>query len=360
MKILHVSEALDKGGLEEVIYNLVKNTNEKRFDVRVASFRGGEVSNRLSKQGYLYYEITADSKKERIQELKKLIKREGFDVVQAHFCFEAITAAKACGVKVIETVHNTYGFFVNPWGKLKYSYYLNRADAIVTVSDAVKYFNEQHFYVMKPEKCVSIRNSINPDRLRTSSRSNEEIKQSLGIPEKSLVISTLSRLDVQKGLEYFIDMAKLLNEQFEQIAFVIPGEGNEAYSAQLKERANGIDNIHFIGHTPNINDLFKIMDIFVLSSLWEGGPLTLLEAMAYEKAIVATKVGNTEEVIRDGSTGFLVDSKDAAALAEKVGNLIQDEVLRSRLAEKAHDDFYVRFSNDIMIQKYKQLYETLA
>lgn len=360
MKILHVSEALDKGGLEEVIYNLVKNTNEKRFDVRVASFRGGEVSDRLSKQGYLYYEISALSKKERIHALKKLIKSEGFDVVQAHFCFEAIAAAKACGVKVIETVHNTYGFFVNPWGKLKYSYYLNRVDAIVTVSDAVLAFNKEHFYVRKPEKYVSIRNSINPERLRMSSRSPEEVKESLGIPEQSLVVSTLSRLDVQKGLEYFIDMAKIVNEAYENIAFVIPGDGDAAYAAQLKEHAKGIDNIHFIGHIPNINDLFTIMDIFVLSSLWEGGPLTLLEAMAYEKAIVATNVGNTAEVIRDGSTGFLVESKNAKALAEKVGTLIQDQTLRSQFAKNAHDDFYERFNNDVMIQKYKQLYETLV
>ncbi|MFX3622957.1 MAG: glycosyltransferase family 4 protein [Ectobacillus sp.] len=359
MKILHVCEALDKGGLEEVIYNLVKNTKDDRFDVRVAYFRGGQVAERLADKGVVSYELAGATKRERIGKLVELIKREGFDIVQTHFCFEAISAAKKCGVKVIETVHNTYGFFVNPWGKLKYSYYLNKADAIVAVSGAVKDFTEKHFTIFQKNKCSTIRNSIEPERLVRSSRTPEEIKEELGIPQDATVISTLSRLDVQKGLEYFIDAARKLNERFEHVAFVIPGEGEAAYTKQLHAYAADLKNVYFIGHIPNISDLFAIMDIYVMSSLWEGGQLTLLEAMAYEKPIVTTKAGFGAEVIRDGQSGYVVDIKDARALAERIWELLEDEQKRLRMAKEAHRDFYKNFSNDVMINSYKQLYMRL-
>lgn len=360
MKILHVSEALDKGGLEEVIYNVVKHTNDGEFKVQAASFQSGEVSRRLEENGFVYYDLQASSKKERIQRLTELIKRERFDLVQAHFCFEAITAAKACGLKVIETVHNTYGFFVNPWGRLKYSYYLNRADAVVAVSDAVKAFNEKYFFLFQPAKQIAIRNSVNPERLVRSSRSPEEIKHELGIPLKGTVISTLSRLDVQKGLEYFIEAARTLNKQYDDLVFIIPGEGAADYERQLKAAAEGVPNLYFVGHVPDINDLFAVMDIYVLSSLWEGGPLTLLEAMAYEKPIVATKVGIIEEVMQDEQNGYVANCKDADALAGKIGLLLEDETRRQEMARRAKRDFDMNFSNDVMMHAYKELYRKLA
>ncbi|WP_028401471.1 glycosyltransferase [Ectobacillus panaciterrae] len=359
MKILHVSEALDKGGLEEVIYNLVKHTNDADFHVQAASFKSGEVSSRMERNGFAYHDLSAPMKQDRIQKLTDLIKREGFDLVQAHFCFEAIAAAKACGVKVIETVHNTYGFFVNPWGKLKYSYYLNRADAVVAVSDAVKEFNEKHFFLFNKSKQIAIRNSINPERLVPSFRSREEIKKELGIPVNSTVISTLSRLDVQKGLEYFIDTARKLNEQFDNLVFLIPGEGEADYAKHLKEYAKDAANVYFLGHVSQVSDLFAIMDIFVMSSLWEGAPLTLLEAMAHEKPSVVTRVGNTAEVIQDGQNGYLVDAKDTNALTERIKRLLEDEKERQELARQAKEDFYAKFSNDVMIDRYKDLYREL-
>lgn len=359
IKVLHVCDALDKGGLEEVIYNLVKNTNDEEFEAGVAYFRGGVVADRLKEKGFSCKEINETSKLTRINELKNYIKSEKIDIVQAHFCFHGILAAKLAGVRVIETTHNTYHFFENPWGRTKYSFYLNLVDSIVSVSKTVENFNLANFKVKDTKKYTVIRNSIDSERIIPSERSKAELKQKFGLPENSFVISTLSRLDVQKGLEYFIEAAKQLNQKYDHLVYLIPGEGSEQYSESLRKKAEGLSNIRFIGHVSKVNELFKVMDVYAMSSLWEGAPLTLLEAMAYGKAVVVTNVGNTAEVIQDGVNGFIVEKKDVDSFVERLSRFINQPEKRAELENKAQKDFTEKFSNQIMISHYKKLYKSL-
>ena len=359
IKVLHVCNELDKGGLEEVIYNLVKNSNNDIYDVRVAFFKGGVVSSRLEEKGFKCYEIKSSGKISKVKGFMKLIKVEKIDIVQAHFCFSGILAAKFSGVKVIETVHNTYEWFKNPKGKFKYSFYLNLTDVIVSVSNAVNKFNLEHFNITKKNKCKVITNSIDSERITPTERTKEEIKSEFSIPNDSIVISSLSRIDRQKGLEYFIEAAKKLNKDFNNLVFLIPGTGEKEYTENLKKLAANEQNIIFTGHISKVNELFKIMDIYVMSSLWEGAPLTLLEAMAYGKAIVVTKVGNTSEVINDGENGYLIEKKDIEELYNKISLLIKDSNKRNSFEKKAKQDFNEKYSNEIMISQYQKLYSNL-
>ncbi|MEH7332811.1 glycosyltransferase family 4 protein, partial [Neobacillus drentensis] len=262
-------------------------------------------------------------------------------------------------VKVIETTHNTYHFFENPWGRTKYSFYLNLVDSVVSVSKAVEKFNLANFKVMNNRKYTVIRNSIDSERIIPTERTKAELKKEFGLPEDSFVVSTLSRLDVQKGLEYFIEAAKTLNQKYKHLVFLIPGEGGEQYSQSLREKAEGVSNIKFIGHVSKVNELFKVMDVFAMTSLWEGAPLTLLEAMAYGKAVVVTNVGNTAEVIQDNVNGFIVEKKDVSAFVERLSRFIENPDKRSELEQQAKKDFTEKFSNQIMISHYKQLYKSL-
>ncbi|RTR36411.1 glycosyltransferase family 1 protein [Robertmurraya yapensis] len=359
IKVLHVCPSLDKGGLEEVIYNLVKNSNDNEYDVSVAYFNGGLVSDRLEEKGYTCYKLSGAGKIDKIKEFMKVIKENEIDIVQAHFCFSGILAAKLSGVKIIETVHNTYVGFINPTGKLKYSLYLNMVDCIVSVSNEVSRFNFKNFSIGNKSKCKVITNSIDPERLNPSDKSVEKIKEEFGIPTNKRVISTLSRIDSQKGLEYFIEAAKKLNTEYDDLVFLIPGTGDEKYAEKLKESIINDNNIRFIGHVTKVNQLYKIMDIFVISSLWEGGPLTLLEAMAYGKAVIATPVGITPEVIENGINGYLVNVEDVDDLYEKIKDLLDNNKRSLRLGQQAKKDFEDKFSNEIMISNYKNLYRTL-
>jgi L-malate glycosyltransferase len=359
IKILHVVNALDKGGLEEVVYNLVKNSNDEVFDVSVAFFEGGIVSKRLEDKGFQCFKIDADNKWAKIKGLMNVIKQQQIDIVQTHYCFTGIISAKLSGVKVVETVHNTYLWFSNTKGKLLYSSYLNMVDTIVSVSGAVNQFNMGHFYIKNKSKCQIITNSIDSERIQPTERSKEEIKRDFGIPENAQVISTLSRIDVQKGLEYFIEVAKKLLEEQKNLYFLIPGAGEVEYVKQLEESTEDYPNIRFIGHVSKVNELFKMMDIYVMSSLWEGAPLTLLEAMGYGKAVVVTNAGNTSEVIVDGENGFLLEKKDVDGMCDKIKVILDSDKTRQKIEKNAQKDFELRFSNQIMINKYKDLYRSL-
>jgi glycosyltransferase involved in cell wall biosynthesis len=117
------------------------------------------------------------------------------------------------------------------------------------------------------------------------------------------------------------------------------------------------DNILFLGTRNDIPRLLSMLDIFVLCSLSEGLPLTILEAMAAGKPIVASAVGGIPEVIDHGIDGILIPSDDSDRLAEAISELLHDDKKRDDMGEKARKKFEERFTIQTMVERYEELYE---
>lgn len=173
--------------------------------------------------------------------------------------------------------------------------------------------------------------------------------------DRAIVLIT-ARLDKQKGHHYLLRAASLIPEA----VFVLVGDGPERASLEAQARALDLsDRVTFLGYRDDVCDLLTTCDLFVLPSLFEGLPLSVLEAMAAGKPVVATAIGGTDEAIAQGHTGLLVPPGDPVALAAAIRTVLSNPKLARRLAAAAKARVHEHFSADAMIQKVTNIYEEI-
>jgi glycosyltransferase involved in cell wall biosynthesis len=189
-------------------------------------------------------------------------------------------------------------------------------------------------------------------------RGRDYFRQELGLGERTCVVGTLSRLDDErKGLRYFLEMAARLAPAAPEARFLIVGDG--VLRPMLEQRATELgirDRVTFTGWRTDIPRVLAGIDIFVMPSLFEGGPTTVLEAMAMAKPVVASNVGMVPEVIDHGRSGLIVAPGDAVAMAQAVSTLLWDETLRMQMGQNARSTAERDFSIDIMVDRYLQVF----
>jgi glycosyltransferase involved in cell wall biosynthesis len=185
-------------------------------------------------------------------------------------------------------------------------------------------------------------------------------RDSLGIAPDEQVVCTVGRLDTQKGQIFLLQAARLILAERPRTRFLIVGDGPDRSRLKLAAQQMGIaERTIFTGFRTDVSTLISLSDVFAIPSLWEGGPITLFEAMSLRKPVVGTPVGLMSEVIQDGETGFLVPCQDAAALAEKLLTLLSNPELSQvmgengwRLCQQYDISNYVRRLEEI----YRELY----
>jgi glycosyltransferase involved in cell wall biosynthesis len=196
----------------------------------------------------------------------------------------------------------------------------------------------------------------------TGAAQPQRIRRELGIPEDAPLMVVVSRLVRQKGLEQFLEAARMLAPRFADAYFAIVGYANPAegdYEQSLKALAAqlGIERrVVFTGLRHDVPALLAAATVSVMPSLNEALSNVLLESMAAGAPTVATRVGGTPEAVIDGVTGLLVEPGDPAALAESIARLLIDRDLASRLSEAARKTIEGRYSVETMVRSTQQLY----
>jgi glycosyltransferase involved in cell wall biosynthesis len=174
-------------------------------------------------------------------------------------------------------------------------------------------------------------------------------------------IGTLGRLHSQKAVDVFLKAAQKISARRPDCRFVIGGEGPEENNLKTLARELGIqERVEFAGLVADPAQFLSQLDVFVLASRWEGMPNVILEAMARKVPVVATAVGGTTDLIRDGREGLLVLPEDPDALAEAALRLIDSPELKMQFSEAAYKRVGSEFSMEIMIERYRKFYESLA
>jgi glycosyltransferase involved in cell wall biosynthesis len=167
---------------------------------------------------------------------------------------------------------------------------------------------------------------------------------------------TLARLDPQKGLPYLVQAAA----ELPSVQFVLAGEGSERSALEADIRALGLqDRVRLLGQRDDAAALLDACDVFVLPSLFEGLPVSVLEAMAAGKPVVATAVVGTTEAVVDGVTGLLVAPRDPTALARAISRLLGDPPLSRRLGAAGRARVEQHFSADVLARRVSELYDEI-
>lgn len=191
---------------------------------------------------------------------------------------------------------------------------------------------------------------------------NGSLRRTLRIPEDAPVVAEIARLcDVKGQRELIAALAHVPDARLVLIGADLETGG--AFQAQLEQDAERLgvrDRVVFAGHRPDAKDLLSDVDVFALPSWTEGLPITVLEAMARGRPVVATPVGGTPEVVADGETGLLVPPHDPEALAEALRRLLADPDLRRRMGETGRSRVEERFSSDAMVARVLEIYDEVV
>lgn len=208
-------------------------------------------------------------------------------------------------------------------------------------------------------RCVLLENGIDGDEYRRRSPVGEA-KAALGVPGDSLLIGAVGRLAPEKAFDVLIRTLPDLLAAGVNARLVVVGEGGdrprlEALAADLGVR----DRVLLPGWQSDVRAYFEAMDVFALSSLREGLPNVLLEAMALEVPAVATRVNGVPRVIQDGRNGSLVDPGDQAALTAALLRLARDADLRDAFRRAGRETVETRYSFATRMGRLRQLYDDL-
>jgi glycosyltransferase involved in cell wall biosynthesis len=176
--------------------------------------------------------------------------------------------------------------------------------------------------------------------------------------EGNKVVGMVARLDLQKGFEYLLRAARELCAAFPGLKVVIVGEGPDRQAIEHMVQRFGLrSNVILAGQHSDMPGIYAAMDIFVLPSLNEGLPMTILEAMAASRPVIATRVGAIPKVIKDGETGLLVDPGDVDGLRNALARLLLDSDLCRCLGSAGHDWISGNYTSEAMALKYRQMYD---
>ncbi len=267
--------------------------------------------------------------------LYKFIKKSGVDIVHCNHSwqFKGPIAGKLTGKRVVWTLHETkMPAFINAIFKFLA---LNFCDGIITAGEAVKkyYLTDEKFL----KKKVLLVEAPVDTSVFDPSKSKEDPKMA---QYHGLKVIAVCNINPAKGIEYFIEMAAILNRRYSNISFIIVGQifdSRKIYSNKLFDLVDKlqIKNLFFYGFSSDISSVIKAADIYVCSSITEASPMSVWEAMSMRKAIVSTDVGDVAKFIKDGVSGYIVPIKNALAMAEKAGLLIENADLRKRFGINA-------------------------
>ena len=230
----------------------------------------------------------------------------------------------------------------------------------IAVSAAVKDFMTGVRSV--PERKVQVVHNCVPSYFfkRYTDEQKKDFVKKYNIPQGKYIVGIVGRLDALKAHCDFLRAAERVLKAVPETVFIIVGEGELRIELEALARQLGIENnVLFLGHCDTVKELVCLFDVFALSSLTEGFAISIIEAMAQSKPVVATAVGGIPEVISDGKNGYLVPVSSPAELAEKIVVLLGNEDLRRRFGEEGFEHSRRYFHSEVAVKKLCELYSEL-
>jgi glycosyltransferase involved in cell wall biosynthesis len=297
----------------------------------------------------------------RLMWLRRIVRDARPTVVHAVFFWPIIYGRllRAAGVvhKLVEN-REDQGF---NWGRHEYAWLRATSslpDRVICVSDAVRDTVLER-ETIPPDRITVIRNGVALPRLDGSARSGA--RAALGYGQNEVVIGLVAWLNrAVKGVRYFVEAMPEIAREVPNARFLIVGGGDEEDGLRAEARRIGVaDRVCFTGFQSDVTPFYRAMDISVLTSLSEGLSITLLESMAHELPVVATRVGGNPELVVEGETGFLVPARDVGAFVAQVTRLARDPALRAACGAAGRSRVEAEFTGERAARAYARTYRTL-
>lgn len=364
-RVLHLRSSGGKLGAETVIIELCKHSMDNGFEPVV-----GALKNDADPEPEFLKDVTALNTQsvvfsgsrsfdvKLISQIRKFIKKEQIDIVHAHGYkedFYGLFSTLNSGKCRVATNHLWKDI---DWKEKVYRVLdqtlLKFYDRVVGVSAEIENLMNQKGI----RKTLKIDNGIDTELYRFQPK-NEQITEKLGI-ENELVFGMVSSLTEEKGHLIAIEALDKVSEQFKDFKCLIAGDGpfRDEIEKAIKQRQLE-NNVILLGRRSDVLDILSVIDIYFLSSYIEGLPMSLLEAMASEKAVITTGVGEIPHMIYHGENGIMIPAGNADVFAKEILNLVDDTSKIRSLGRNARKTVVQKYSSVQMTKKYCDLYQQI-
>jgi glycosyltransferase involved in cell wall biosynthesis len=371
LKVLHVVSVPGVGGAQVYVESVVHGLAGLGYDVTVACSDDPAVVARYASAAHVYptripYRVDPWADLRFFVRLLRLMRSGRFDVVQTSAAKASLfgrLAARLAGVPVV--IFTAHGFpfhdFMSPLPRLGLRM-LERAmsrwctDMVVSVSEIDRRTAVAEG-IVPPERIVTIQNGID---LECAVGDRAAARESLGLPPGVAVVGMVGRLAPQKAPDDFLRMAALVAREVPTTTFLVVGDGPLRRDLAQLTTALGLDRqVRFLGFRDDVPRVLAALDVFALTSLWEGLPFTILEAMRAGTPVVATAVNGVPEVVEHGRTGLLAPPRDTTQLAAHILALLKDPGRARAMGEEGRRRLREQFDVDRMVAELSDLYQRL-
>lgn len=349
--LLLFTRTMRTGGTENVVLQLCKIFQPLVGRVIVCSCGGVHVAT-LESMGITHYEIPDIENKSPktiltvLKTVRRILREEKITVVHTHHRMAAFYTRLLYNGKFtfFNTSHNT---FADKRALTRFAY--QKAHLIACGGMVAK--NLKEVYGMEKVKVIHnavepFEGTVIPDAALASLRE-----------EGCTLVGNVGRLSEQKGMSYFLRAIPKVLERFPKARFVIIGDGEDREALEALAKELGIEgDLLFLGYRSDVQSIMSQLDFVVLSSLWEGFPLTPIEAFSVGKTVVATAVDGTVEIVRDGENGLLCKPADEKDLAEKMIGMLEHPDERETMEKNARASYGEEFSFEKLSQNYIEHY----
>lgn len=356
--LLLFSRTMGLGGTEKVVLQLCEILKPHVNKIIVCS-SGGKNVDVLCDMGLKHYEIPDIESKslKNIASVSKLllqiIKEENITVIHTHhrmaaFYVSLLGLYRKC--TFLNTCHNT---FTNKKALTRFAY---KHANLIACGEMVKK-NLVDFFNLPESQITVIHNAVKPFE---GSVVNDPLIEQFH-KEGCFVFANIGRLSEQKGMEYYIRAVPKVIIKHPEARFLIVGVGEDEEKLKtLVDELQVLDYVFFLGYRTDVQNLIAQVDLIVLSSLWEGLPLTPIEVFSAGKTIVATAVDGTVEIVRDRKTGLLIEPRNASKIAEKAIWAIEHQEQIQKMEHSAYKVYIKKFSFESLKRNYVKYYESVV
>lgn len=362
LRVLHIIPTFGIGGAERMVVNLLKAFNHEKFEVAACSLYS-EASTFFEKQlkeckipvYYLGKHKGLDLR--MIPRLYHLFRTFKPDIVHTHLYAmrNAIVPIIICHIPLrFHTLHTIACKETDRIGRVInwIAFYFCKVIPISISQEVAKTaYNLYHVKTPIIYNGISINCFQSQKNIRSFYRKKENLKES------DIIFVHVANFSPQKNHQLLIKAFEQAVKQCPNLKLLLVGDGELRIKMEKFVNEEKLEqNVYFLGLRQNISELLTTCDIFILSSDWEGTPMTILEAMSAGKPIIVTAVGGVPELVKDNVTGLLVPPKNAQALVKAMLRLANNPILREKMGRQGQRNALERFDINQIARQYEELY----
>ena len=362
-------KSLGRGGAEKLIPQTVALHDREKYEFYCIYFyhRPDGIQEELEALGIQLYFFPSTNLGifNQVKKVREFVVEKQIDIIHAHLPWAGILSrlvGRKIAVPIVYTEHNTWDRYnlISYWGnRLTFK----QQDAAIAVSHEVA-LSMQLNSIIDPLKIPSrlqlyaIPNGVNVSEFKKERGLGNRVREGLGIPDNAFVIGKVAVFRSQKRLLLWVEQALEILKVAPETQFLLVGDGDWRRKIIEQIEASGKKELfHWVGVQKEVVPYLSAMDLYMSSSEFEGLPIAMLEAMACEVPVVATRAGGIGEVVSHGVEGFLCEVADYQQLAPLALQLIQDRELHQQFAEAARKRVEEHFSMPRMVREIEGVYE---